>query len=154
MSTPWFDDIFGGGQPHRRVLKVRIAYDAQGNVVVHPLAGQAHVISDENSLDTIEPDFDAFYDGCFCNAKTNRAGAQCGEPDCARVVCEKHLAHCTVCSKPVCLQHLHHLEIAPNQRVPVCPTHYREAVRRRLWRRVAKAALSPFVTFDDQNSPK
>jgi len=154
MSNPFSKDLFGGGQPQRRVLKGRITTDAQGNLVFQPLKGEAHLISDENSLDTIEPEFDAFYDGCLCNVNTNPAGGHCGEPGCPCVVCVKHLAHCSICSKPLCLQHLHHLEIAPNQRVPVCPAHYREGRRRHLWQKVVRTALRPFVQFGDEGGSK
>jgi len=150
MSYPFFDEVFGGGQPQRRVLKGRVTTDAQGNLVFQPLKGEAHVISAEHSLDTIEPEFDAFYDGCLCNVKTNAAGGHCGEPGCPCVVCERHLTHCSVCSKPLCLQHLHHLEIAPNQRIPVCPTHYQESKRKRFWKTVARTALRPFVKFGNE----
>ena len=154
MSNSLFNDLFGGGQPQRRVIKVRVATDAQGTLVLQPLEGQAHVISNENSLDTIELDIDAFLDGCLCSAKGKTAAAQCGEPGCRRVVCEKHLQHCACCSKPLCLQHLSYIVDEGGQRLVVCPVHYRELSRRRRWMRVAKTVLEPFVTFHKSDSSK
>jgi hypothetical protein len=154
MSLPGFNNSFGSGQPYRRRAAFRVSYDADGKVVLHSRDGQADIISPDDSLDKIELDIDDFLDGCGCNAKTNRAGAHCGEPGCARVVCEKHLRHCENCSKPLCLQHLYYFQAFSDQRIPLCPNHYREAVRRRWWQRIAKTALRPFVAFDHRNSPK
>jgi hypothetical protein len=153
MSTS-FHDLFSGGQSQRRTFKFRVAWDDQGNMMLQPLEGQAHLISPDNSLDTIDLDPDAFFDGCNCNVKTNRAGAHCAEPGCSRVVCEKHLQYCAVCSKPLCLRCRYPIESAPGQQILLCHTHHREAVRRRFWRGLAKAALSPFVTFDQRDSTK
>jgi hypothetical protein len=154
MSTFFFKELFGGGQPQRRVIKVRVATDAQGAIVFQPLEGQAHVISDENSLDTVELDFDVYLDGCLCNAKGKTATVKCGEPGCGRVVCEKHAQLCVSCSKPLCLQHLHWFVHESAQRVPVCPVHYCELTRRHRWFRIARTMLQPFVTFDGPDSAK
>ena len=98
MSFPLFKDLFGGGKPYRRVLKGRVATDADGKLVFQPQEGQAHVISDEDSLDTIEPDFDAFLD-CGCTVKTARTRFHCCEPGCPHVSCENHVRYCQVCAK-------------------------------------------------------
>lgn len=150
MSNP-FQDLFSGGNPQRRELKFRVATDAQGNIELQPLAGQVHIISPENSLDTVNLDPDAFLD-CGCSAKANQTHHHCCEPGCPHVVCERHVRYCAVCTKGLCGQCQHALEVAPNQRIDLCPAHYREGLRRQRWRRVAKAVLSPFVTFNGRNS--
>jgi hypothetical protein len=78
VSFPWFKDLFGGGQPQRRVLKGRVLTDAHGNLVFQPTNGQAHSISEEDSLDTIEPEFDAFLD-CGCGVRPNPKGCIAAE---------------------------------------------------------------------------
>jgi hypothetical protein len=153
MSTPWFNDLFGGGRPQRRVLKGRVTTDGQGNLAFQPLAAEAHVISDEDSLDTIEPDFDAFLD-CGCSVKTSRARYHCCEPGCPHVVCEQHIKYCAVCAKGTCPQCFYPYETAPGQEISLCLTHYRQLSRRQWWCRFAKAALRPLVTFEGRNSPK
>jgi hypothetical protein len=153
MSAPWFQDMFGGGEPQRRVLKARLARDAQGKLVIQPLEGQAHVISADDSLDTVNLEVDAFFD-CGCSIEGNRPGCHCCEPGCAHVVCTKHLARCQVCGKGLCPQCLHSLQAEPDGRIDLCQTHHRAAVRRRFWQRVARTALGPFVVFDDHQEPK
>src|SRR5262245_55011643 len=102
MSNP-FQDLFSGGEPQRRELKFRVATDAQGNVVLQPLSGQAHIISPENSLDTVNLDPDAFLD-CGCSAAAGQTRYHCCEPGCAHVVCERHVKYCQVCAKGLCSQ--------------------------------------------------
>lgn len=153
MSTPFSNNSFGTGQPHRRILKGRVFTDAQGNEVFQPVEGEAHIISDENSLDAIPLDFDAFLD-CGCSLKTSRTRYHCCEPGCPHVICEQHVKFCLVCSKGLCGQCHYYLETSPGQRIDLCQIHYREANRRRLWHRVAQIALSPFVTFDNRDPSK
>ena len=150
MSIP-FQDLFSGGKPHRRVLKGRVITDAQGHLVFQPLEGQAHIISGEDSLDTIEPQFDAFLN-CGCSVKPNQPRFHCCEPGCTQVVCEQHVKYCHVCAKGLCAQCQNILTSAPGQRIDLCPVHYHEASRRQFWSRLAKAAVSPFIKFDDRNS--
>jgi len=151
--SPLFNDLFGGGKPHRRVLKGRVATDADGKLVFQPLEGQAHSISDDESLDTVEPEFDAFLN-CGCSVKAARTRFHCCEFGCIHVVCESHVKYCQVCRKALCAQCHYQLEVTPGQRIDLCQIHYREASRHRMWRRVAKAVLSPFVTFNDHDSAK
>ena len=153
MSTPFSNNSFGSGQPHRRILEGRVYKDAQGNEHFQPVKGDADIISDEKSLDKIPLDFDAFLD-CRCSFKMNQPRFHCAEKDCPNVVCERHIQYCKTCSKPICPQCLYFFEIAPGQQVPMCEAHYREAKRRRMWQRVAKIAASPFVTFKNNDSPK
>jgi hypothetical protein len=98
IHIPSFKDLSGGGQPHRRVLKGRITTDAQGNLVFQPLKGEAHSISDENSLDMVEQEFDVFLD-CGCSVKPNQPRYHCCEPGCRFIVCELHIKYCQVCAK-------------------------------------------------------
>lgn len=151
MSTPFFPNVPGGGQPHRRVLKGRVTSDADGNAVFQPLHGQAHIISDEDSLDTFEPEFDAFLD-CGCGVKENQPRYHCCERGCAHVVCERHVNYCH-CGKGLCPQCSYTFELTPGQPLALCLDHYHEARRRRMWQRVVKTALRPFVTFDDRETP-
>jgi len=153
MSTPFSNNSFGSGQPHRRILKGRFYADAQGNEVFQPVEGEADIISKDKSLDKLLPHFDAFLD-CGCSLDLNAPRFRCCEPGCPAVVCQQHIKYCQPCSKPICPQHSYFFEIAPGQQVPMCETHYREANRRRLWQRVAKITLSPFVTFDNRDSSK
>ena len=153
MIPPEFNDLGGGGQPHRRVRNVRVFYDAQGNVVVQPLTGEVHSISDPDCLDTAGLNFDAHLDGCFCDAKTNPLAVHCGFDNCPRVVCEKHVQYCRVCNVPLCLPHLHFNESTDHQRIPVCPKHYEELRRRRFWKKVTQTVLSPFVKFNPRDNP-
>jgi len=146
------DQLGGGGQPHRRTRNVRIFYDDQGNMVVQPLTGQVHSISEPDCLDTTELDFDAFLNGCGCNIKANPPAQHCRFDNCDRVVCAKHANCCHVCNVPLCLPHLHFLELPDQSRLPVCPTHYDEARRKRFWNKVATTALSPFVKFNPRET--
>ncbi len=153
MSTPWFSDIFGGGQPQRRILKGRVTTDSQGNFVFQPLTGQAHLISEEDSLDTIEPEFDAFLH-CGCNVKPNQPRYHCCEPGCLHVVCERHIQYCQVCAKGTCPECSYPYELAPDRLISLCLTHYRDAQRRRRWRQLALTVLRPFIAIDDRQTIK
>jgi len=147
-----FQDLFAGGQPQRRDLKFRLTYDAQGRVVLQPLEGQVHIISPEDSLDTVHLAPDAFLD-CGCSVKPNQPRYHCCEPGCPHVVCEQHIKYCH-CGKGLCPQCQYSFEVSPGQPMPMCQTHYRDAVRRQRWARVARVALSPFIAFDKPTSPK
>lgn len=152
MSNP-FQDLFAGGDPQRRVLKFRVARDVQGHVVLQPLEGQAHLISPDNSLDTINLDPDAFLD-CGCSVRSNQPRYRCCEPGCAHVVCEQHVRYCQVCAKGLCGQCQNFLVMASGERIDLCPTHYAEARRRRWWRQLAQSALRPFVAVESKGTPK
>ena len=153
MSDPWFKDWLGGGQPQRRVLKGRVTSDAQGNLVFQPLNGQAHLISAEDSLDTIEPEFDAFLD-CGCGVMPNQLRYHCCEPTCPHVVCSQHIRYCHICAKGTCPQCSYPYEPGPGQTVSLCLIHYQEVRRRQWWHQVARTLIRPFVAFDDQDTPK
>lgn len=153
MADPWNQNLFGGGQPQRRVLKGRVVKDAQGNLIFQPVSGQAHGISQEDSLDTIEPEFDAFLD-CGCSVKPNQPRFHCCEPGCPHVVCEQHVRYCQVCTKGLCGQCQHFLLVNSGQRIDLCPAHYREARRKQFWRNLARTALRPFVDFNAPGESK
>ena len=147
-----FQDLFAGGDPQRRELKFRVTWDAQGHVVLQPLEGQVHIISPEDSLDTVSLEPDAFLD-CGCGVKPNQPRYHCCEPGCPHVVCEQHIKYCP-CTKGLCPQCQYYFEASPGQPITMCRTHYGEAARRRWWSRVARVALSPFIAFDKPTPPK
>ena len=153
MADPWNQNPSGGGQPHRRVLKGRVVTDAQGNRIFRPVSGEAHGISPEDSLDTIESEFDQFLD-CGCSAKPNQPRFHCCEPGCPHVVCDQHVRYCQVCMKGLCSQCQHFLMVTPSQRVDLCPTHYHEVRRKQFWQNLARTALRPFVDFNVEDKSK
>jgi hypothetical protein len=146
MTNP-FQRVFEGGRPQRRVLRARVIHDRDGNPLFQPLEGQVHLISSDDSLDTVNLDVDAFFD-CGCPVLGNQPGCQCCEPGCPHVVCRAHAQRCQVCLKGLCLQCDYPLEIAPGHLVHLCLSHHQELKRRRRWERLAKTLLRPFVEFD------
>ena len=140
-----FFDFFLGSEhkPIRREVNVRVTFDSDGNPTVEPDEGEASLLSEDGSIDTIRYSRDRFFH-CGHSTQAVGIGGQCLE--CQGIDCVQCFGHCEACSKPLCLEHSVYLE-SPDLAKPLrlC-VNCHEALRQQLFRqRVTRALLRPFT---------
>ncbi len=148
MSS-WIRQLFGGGQPVRRIVHVRQTVDEDGEEVQEVVGGKVVSMGPQGGVDTVNLEQDSTYH-CGCNKK-KRMGGRCGEPGCRRLSCESCFCRCLACSRPLCLEHASFCEGANGSRECFCRHCFGKLRRRQHLRTVVKGVLSPFVEFDKEN---
>jgi len=142
------DQLFGdNAQPIRRDATFLHKSDGLGNSKIEAVEGSSVTLSGE-AIDSAKL-VGFFHCG---HVTTDGIGGKCGEPGCANICCKQCFAtsRCAQCLKPLCLEHVNELT-TETLTVRLCLSCHATVSRRLRWRRLFRALLSPFVTFEDQS---
>ena len=138
-----------GTLPIRRILTIAHSSDpVSGRPLTKPLNEEHISISPEGSTDTVK--IVSFYKcGCPGDLPVGGRCVVCGDVSCRS--CQRV---CFRCKVPLCPQHVITVPDNRANEVSLCRSCHDGLKRQRLIGNIARAALSPFVSFEDRRQQR
>lgn len=130
------------GTPVRRVLRLHLTRDLDGNPSLEALGLEAVFLSEEESVNSLEITRERFH-SCGCSTESP-VGSICMEPGCGRVSCVNCTIECKLCLKKICrVEHVQWIVNSNGDRAALCENCATEVSWKSLTSKVTLGLISP-----------